>query len=380
MLALSVGVVVSGIDFGVANSIRNRLVGSKEEGQKIFYSGFWAATMLAICYCLVAPFIGFVIYYLHPSFLDTYLYISIAWAFYSLRIPFQISINSFYSYDEATHVNVIEFLVAFSGLIAAVILALFGSNLVVFLIVINCLGFGWTVFAALWFIKRRGWSFTFLKLPLNIISIFRAAWPFGFLQLSSLLIGGMAPFLIGLYAGIDEVTGAKANMMAAQAFLSIQLVQVMPLWFEFTKLHHENTDRNTRIDELLIKLRREVMVLAFIFIVFTFIAPLVINTWLGENVTGYLLSSSFMIWGFFCGVGNVYSMVLNGMNVPKLNGYASLLGGTIAIIFSLILGKYFGSIGVGISFALGSIVSGFFVYLMAIKMLSELQNQSAQNN
>ncbi len=379
VIALSIGVVVSGLDFGVANSTRNLLVGSQEEGQKIFHSGFWAAAVLAICYWLMVPIVGIVIYYSYTDFLNTYIYISIAWAFFSLRIPFQIAINSFYSYHEATNVNAIEFFVAFTGLIAAVTLTLFGSTLIVFLIVINLLGFGWSVAATLWFLKRRGWCFALPKLPFKPIAIFRAAWPFSFLQLSSLLISGIAPFIVGIYAGIDEVTGVKASMMAAQAFLSIQLVQVMPLWVEFTKLHQESTDRNARIDRLLVKLRREVFVMAFIFLAFTLVAPLIINIWLGENVTGYILTSAFMIWGFFCGVGNIYSMVLNGMNAPKLNGYASLCGGVVAIISSLILGKHFGSIGVGISFALGSIVSGAFVYLMAKDILSKLQNQSDQN-
>jgi hypothetical protein len=127
VIALSIGVVVSGLDFGVANSTRNLLVGSQEEGQKIFHSGFWAAAVLAICYWLMVPIVGIVIYYSYTDFLNTYIYISIAWAFFSLRIPFQIAINSFYSYNEATNVNAIEFFVAF--LTIRVILVLLYANI-----------------------------------------------------------------------------------------------------------------------------------------------------------------------------------------------------------------------------------------------------------
>lgn len=380
VLAMSVGVVVLSIDLGMANSIRNRLVGTKDDDQRIFYIGFWTAAILAFCYCLLALVFGFLIHNLYHDYFDTYLYLAIAWIFFSLRIPFQISINSFYSYDEATYVNSIEFMIAFSGLIAALILGFFDTNLGMILIVINSLGLGWTIFATLCFVKKRGWSLALRKYPLHIFQNIQAAWPFGFLQLSSLLIGGVAPFLVGLFAGIDEVTGAKASMMAAQAFLSIQLVQVMPLWVEFTRINHDHHGRNSRIDELLKKLRKEVIVLSFAFIVFTSIAPLAINIWLGENVTGYMLTTSFMIWGFFGGIGNIYSMVLNGMNAPNLNGYAAFLGGGIAIISSLFLGKYFGTIGVGVSFALGSVISGVCIYLMAVNKLAKIKNQNDTNH
>jgi O-antigen/teichoic acid export membrane protein len=383
-LATTLTALILSLDLGLSSALRNRLANQPLQGALLFQQVFTLTLILALAYAaliLIAAFISFAA--LYPSSLwwsplrqTTAVALFFGLSLVLIRLPFNLATNSFYSYNEPDFPIYWEVFNFFTSFVFVAIALLIFSGPVVstigFMLGGVLTGIGCTVH----FLRRRGWSFQ-LSHAINIQGWISSALPFGFLQLMGLGLTSLPIFLVGVLVKIDEVTLVRATIIICQAILSLHLAHTMPIWTEFTQLQG-GLKCGDKLLNLKHRMRRESRLIAAAFICLALVLPWVVNVWLSQ-IIDIRITTAYCVWGFGCGISNLYSLILNGGGRPMLSIFAIIPGVFIASSLAWLLAPELASYGIAVSFALGSILTALIMVILA-NMVMNLDRTSPKTN
>lgn len=376
-LATALTTTTLSLDLGLSSALRNRLANHPPHGSILFQQVFTLSSLLALTYSaviLIAAWISLVLHWPSSAWWTslrqtTAIALLVGAALVLLRLPFNLAVNSFYSYNEP-HLPIywefFNFLTSFALVVAALgITSGPVLSTAAYLLGGTLTALGGTAY----FLRRRGWSLRVESLQSAHNWIVTSA-PFGFLQIIGLGLTAMPVILVSALVEIGDVTLVRATMMLCQAILSLHLAHAMPIWTELTQLR-ESTHSEVRLLALKKRMRIEGVILALAFISLAAILPWGIAIWLGR-VVDIWVTTAYCIWGFGCGMCNLYSLILNGGGRPLLSAFALIPGALLAAGLALILAPKMAGYGVALSFGIGAILSATIMMWLAERLMKSV--------
>lgn len=193
------------------------------------------------------------------------------------------------------------------------------------------------------------------------------------IQLSMIALFQTDLFLINYFMGSMYVADYYLH---SQLFLYMNIIIILmfrPLWPAIGDARCDNDFR--WIDKILSKIRSAVVALTLCgALVLFFVAPIIITAWSKGNVIA--LSQLLIVLCIYSVINNwtkIHSIVLNGMNLIKIQSKVFAIEALMNIVFSSILIIYFGIVGA----VYGSILSAL---LCSAWVLPIVTKRSIMNN
>ncbi len=378
-LASAMTTFVLSLDFGVANSVRNELVIARDRKQVLFQAAMWVTLMLGLLYAAMALAALFVA----PGSLGArggrlqvaIPYLALVVVPLAVRLPCVVGMLAYFSFNEPNRYAFFEFLSMFLGVVAALAALLAKQSLASVLMAFYIVGTIVNAAALVAFMRRRKWKLLTSKWR-DLWGVFARAWPFGLQQVVGLGLGNAPGLVVGTLVGVENVTGVRALMIVGQTVLSLHLAHAMPLWTQCTEMI-DATHNSSVFRQLRRRLLQEAVGLCAVFVAVAVTAPVLVNYWVGQPVTNITLSASLCMWALGVGIGNLYSLVLNGRDRPLLTMAALIPGTTVTVILARPLSSALGSVGVGLAFAFGSMTSAMIMMTIANREISKLLAHNA---
>jgi O-antigen/teichoic acid export membrane protein len=380
LASTSISVVMS-LDFGVSNFVRNELVKSASSGLSVFANGLKTMFILAtiystifLCVLLISPS--------HLSFLGQLRtavpYLVPVAVLLCIRLPGCLASTSFYSFGESELFYIFEAGSLILSALSTIVIIWMRGTIMQMLLSFYISGTIVSIISLIIFCKRRKWQLNMILRSKFDPRIFLSGFQFGILQICALSLSSLPPLLIGMI-NINEVTMVRAIMMISQTVLGLHLAHAMPIWTEISSLSFSKSSKESII-KIQKRLWNESLIVGSILCLSTVLTPLLIRIWIGKEGLSFRTVIAFAVWAVGAGVGNIYSLVLNGNGKPMLTVAAILPGALIAISSSFIMNKNFGGDGVPISFALGSVTTAVLMFNFGSHELRGLKKASMCNS
>jgi O-antigen/teichoic acid export membrane protein len=192
---------------------------------------------------------------------------------------------------------------------------------------------------------------------------------FFIIQIACLAIYQTINIIISHVAGPESVT--EYNVIYKYLSIPLMVFNIImgPIWSAYTDAYTLNDfEWMKTIYHKLIKLLMITMICLVVMIAFY---RIFFNIWLGGKVQIHL--SIVLIIGIYISTtlwNNVHSYIINGTGKIKLQLYVSLIGTFLNIPFSLLLGKYYGVLGVIIPVIIFSLIPAIILKIQTNKMLN----------
>lgn len=203
-----------------------------------------------------------------------------------------------------------------------------------------------------------------------VYDIFHIGINFFIIQIACIVLYQMTNILISHTAGNESVTEYNVAYKYMNVALMCFNIIIAPVWSSFT-------DASVRqeydwMNNIYKRLKTLCFYTFFLLIFMLLVSPFVYRVWLGEKVQiNFYITLGLCIYMMICVWNGLHSTIINGIGKIRLQLYCSLVGTLLCIPLSLLLGKYFGSLGIIASMIILNILPVVLLKMQVDKLLSK---------
>jgi O-antigen/teichoic acid export membrane protein len=178
--------------------------------------------------------------------------------------------------------------------------------------------------------------------------LFGLGTKFFLIQITSIVLYQTNSFIIAHVVGVDSVTIFDTAYKYSGLFQMAFTIVLSPLWVASTDAFAQNNIE--WIYKAIAKLNKVLALIAILSVIQLLISKQIYWLWIGNKLKiDYTLTALLLFYFVISMRGGIYCMVLNGIGKIQMQFFLNLSEALIHIPLAIVLGKYFGIIGVVIS-------------------------------
>jgi O-antigen/teichoic acid export membrane protein len=352
-------------DFGISNSIRNKLsylasLGKKgnEQAHHYYLSAFYFFLFLGVLFSALLIFFHDNIP-LHLLFKTSNTYILqsgieiilISQIIIFLSIPLGISLTSFFSYQEIPLLSIINIFQALVNLLMILFLAYFGASIVTIAIIYFIICFITGVIGTFLFLIRRRWKFEYITVREIIrhnIELAPLGMKFFLVQISNSILLNSMTLIIGASISLSDAGEFNIVQKIYMFFMSLFLSISNPLWVAYSDAANRGAWGWCK------KTLKSSLVITF----FVFCLLIVIMLIFGNSILQIISNKQYSvsplifflmgIWTLINAIGNCSSQLQNSLGKLNLIIIVNLLAALLVVPVISYTGTIMGLIGITI--------------------------------
>ncbi|MFA5157480.1 MAG: oligosaccharide flippase family protein [Candidatus Omnitrophota bacterium] len=350
------------LDLGLGLSLRNKLAvfyseyeGHANECRRYFFSAHYAYLLLScflivlLCLCYrIVPWAQLFNTNDSQIIREGSLSYVISLIILVVGLPFSISIQGFFSFQQTQWNSFFELSKSILVLLFMVILILAKAD---FVLIVCSFALGMTLpvlISFFVFLKKRQWRpepIDIRDIVVNVRELLPQGIQFGILQFCSTLVFSSQALMVGKLTGLKD---AGEYALVQKLFLILTIIHfavLTPLWSAYTDAVASNDIRWVR-KTLTYSGWFSVILFSIGSVFFYFFGKTAIFIWTGKVILNHWLYICMGIWIFLSGIVNCFSVYLNGIGKLRMQTVLFVVAALVYMPLSLFLGNRFGAVGV----------------------------------
>lgn len=200
--------------------------------------------------------------------------------------------------------------------------------------------------------------------------IFHIGINFFIIQIACIVLYQMTNILISHTAGNESVTEYNVAYKYMNVAMMCFNIIIAPVWSSFTDAYvRQDYDWMNTIYN---RLKMICFYTFFLLVLMLLVSPFVYRVWLGDKVQiNFYITLGLSVYMMISVWNGLHSSIINGIGKIRLQLYCSLVGTFLFIPLSLLLGKYFGILGIITSMVILNILPVVLLKIQVNKLLSK---------